>query len=106
LILNRLIEIWQEMFAIQLLDILSVTQCPIVLGVMRRSTGEEGWSLISEYEFKLLFKDDILIRTQEKLTRETFLRELIIFKEEFDHNEQLLVSCLHLFSYKKMNLLF
>ncbi|CAF3646735.1 unnamed protein product [Rotaria sp. Silwood1] len=87
---NRLIEIWQEIFATQLLDIMSVIQCPIVFGVMRRSAGEKGWPLISEYEFKLLLKDDILIQTQEKLTREAFLRELIIFKEEFDHNEQLL----------------
>ena len=54
-------QIWKELFSTQILDILSVKQCLILIGVMRRSTGEKGWSLISEYEFKLLFKDDILI---------------------------------------------
>ncbi|CAF4332233.1 unnamed protein product [Rotaria sordida] len=83
-------QIWKELFSTQLLDILSVKQCPILIGVMRRSAGEKGWSLIFEYEFKLLFKDDILIRIQEKSTREIFLRELIIFKEVCDDNEQLL----------------
>ncbi|CAF1071553.1 unnamed protein product [Rotaria sordida] len=89
---NRLIQIWEEMFSIQFLDILSVKSCPMLIGIMRRSAGEKGWSLISEYEFKLLFKDNTLIRIQEKSGRETFLRELIIFKEECDDNEQLLSS--------------
>jgi len=92
-----LIKIWEEIFSTQLWDIFSVKQCPILIGVMQRSPGEEDWSLISEYEFKLLFKNDTLVWTEEKLTRETFLRELIVFKEEFDDNEQLLVSVVHIF---------
>jgi hypothetical protein len=84
------------MFSTQLSDILSVKQCPILIGVVRRSPGEEDWLLISEYEFKLLFKDYTLVLTEEKLTRETFLRVLIIFKEECDDNEQLLVSVVHI----------
>ncbi len=90
-----LIKIWEEMFSTQLSDILSVKQCPIRIGVMRRSPGEEDWLLISEYEFKLLFKDYTLVLTEEKLTRETFLRVLIIFKEECDDNEQLLWFIFH-----------
>ncbi|CAF3689426.1 unnamed protein product [Rotaria sordida] len=45
-----------------------------------------------EYEVKLLFNGDTLTRTQERSTYETLLRELIIFKEEFDDNEQALIS--------------
>ncbi|CAF1373870.1 unnamed protein product [Rotaria sordida] len=45
-----------------------------------------------EYEVKLLFNGDTLTRTQERSTYETLLRELIIFKEEFDDNEQALVG--------------
>ncbi|CAF4036536.1 unnamed protein product [Rotaria sordida] len=43
-----------------------------------------------EYEVKLLLNGDTLTRTQERSTYETLLRELIIFKEEFDDNEQAL----------------
>jgi len=39
-----------------------------------------------------LLNGDTLTRTQEKLTCESLLRELINFKEEFDENEQDLVS--------------
>jgi hypothetical protein len=80
------------MFSTQFFDGLPAKQCPTVIGIMQRSAGEKGWPLISKYEFRLLLKDDTIIRTQEKVTRETFLRELIIFKEECDDNEQLLVS--------------
>ncbi|CAF1303550.1 unnamed protein product [Rotaria sordida] len=45
-----------------------------------------------EYEVKLLLNGDTLTRTQERSTYETLLRELIIFKEEFDDNEQALLS--------------
>ncbi|CAF1354839.1 unnamed protein product [Rotaria sordida] len=45
-----------------------------------------------EYEVKLLLNGDTLTRTQERSTYETLLRELIIFKEEFDDNEQALIS--------------
>ncbi len=85
--LNRLIQIWESMFSIQLLDVLSMKQCPMIIGVMRRSAGEKGWSIISDYQSKLLVNGDKLI-----LTREIFLQELITFKEECDDNEQILVS--------------
>jgi hypothetical protein len=64
----------------------------MLIGIMRRSPGEKGWAFSSEYAFKILLKSDTLTRTQEKSTRETLLRELIIFKEKCDENEQNLVS--------------
>ncbi len=82
-----MIQIWESMFSIQLLDVLSIKQCPMIIGVMRRSAGEKGWSIISDYQSKLLVNGDKLI-----LTREIFLQELITFKEECDDNEQILVS--------------
>jgi hypothetical protein len=63
----------------------------MLIGIMRRSTGETGWAFPSEYEFQTLLECDTLSRTQEKSTRETLLRELIVFKEKYDDNEQELV---------------
>jgi hypothetical protein len=80
------------MFSNQRLNIPSVEECPMLIGIMRRSAGENGWSFTSEYEFKSLLNGDTLLRTQEKSTRKTLLRELIIFKEKCDDNEQALVN--------------
>jgi len=88
------------MFSMQHLDLSSVEQCPMLIGIMRRSEGEKGWSITSDYEFKLLLTGDTLTRTSEKLTPETLLSELIIFKKKCDDNEQALVSLfviLHIF---------
>ncbi len=88
------------MFSIQKLDISSVEQCPMLIGIMRRFEGEKGSSLTSDYEFKSLLTGDTLTRTSEKSTRERLLRELIIFKKKCDDNEQALVSLfviLHIF---------
>ncbi len=62
----------------------------MLIGIMRRSAGEDGWA--SEYEFKILLKCATITRTREISTNETLLRELIIFKEKHDENEQNLVS--------------
>ncbi len=85
-------EVWNELFSNQPLDFFSTVQCPMLIGIMRRSAGEKGWAFTSEYAFKILLKNDTLTRTQEKTTRETLLRELINFKEKCDENEQALVS--------------
>jgi hypothetical protein len=62
----------------------------MLIGIMRRSAGEDGWA--SEYEFKILLKCTTITRTREISTHETLLRELIIFKEKYEENEQNLVS--------------
>ncbi len=64
----------------------------MLIGIMRRPNGEEGWAFTTKYQFESLLKCDTLTRTQEKPTREALLRELIIFKEKCDENEQALVS--------------
>ena len=71
--LNRLLEVWREMFLDQYLDISSVEQCPMLIGVMRRSAGETGWSFPSDYQFTVLLKNDTVLRTGEKPTREMLL---------------------------------
>ncbi|CAF3792056.1 unnamed protein product [Rotaria sordida] len=89
---NQLIQIWSEMFSIEFLNVSIAEQCPMLIGIMRRSARTKDWSLTGEYEVKLLLNGDTLTRTQERSTYETLLRELIIFKEEFDDNEQALIS--------------
>lgn len=92
LCLNRLTEIWENLFSTPFDDTFSLQQCPLLIGIMRSSDPEKCWSSISEYEFTLLLKNDTIIRTNAKSTRETLLCELIIFKEKCDENEQILVS--------------
>ncbi len=60
----------------------------MLIGIMKRSTGETGWEFPLEYEFQILLECDTLSRTQEKCTRENLLRELIVFKEKYHENEQ------------------
>ncbi len=91
--INRLIQIWREIFFTEFFNVSIAEQCPMLIGIMRRSAGARDWSLTSyEYEVEILLNGDTLTRTQEKLTCESLLRELINFKEEFDENEQALVS--------------
>jgi hypothetical protein len=87
-----LTKIWEEMFSTQLFNVISAEQCPMLIIIMRQSAGEQRWLSKSEYDFTSLLKGDTLTDTQEKSTCETLLRELIIFKEKCDDNEQTLVN--------------
>jgi len=80
------------MFPTQVSNSFSVEQCPMFIGIMRRSPRNKHWSKSSEYEFTSLIKDDVLIGADEKTAREILLHELIEFKEKYDENEQALVS--------------
>ena len=64
----------------------------MLIGIMRLYVENREDSLTSEYQFKVLLKGDILIRTREKSSRESVLNELSIFKQECNENEQALVS--------------
>ncbi len=89
---NRLIQVWNNLFSNQSVDFFSFERCPMLIGIMRRSAGEEGWACTSEYEFQLLMKNDTLTRTHNKTTRKTLLCELSNYKKKCDDNEQALVS--------------
>jgi hypothetical protein len=64
----------------------------MIIGVMRLFEEENNGMVTSEYQFKSLFKGDIVTRTQAKLSRETVFTELSFFKNECDANERDLVS--------------
>jgi hypothetical protein len=88
-----LIQIWREIFFTEFFNVSIAEQCPMLIGIMGRSAEAKDWSLTSgEYEVKILLNSDTLTRTHEKLTCDSLLRELINWKEEFDENEQALVS--------------
>ncbi|CAF3673148.1 unnamed protein product [Rotaria sp. Silwood1] len=87
---NRLIQVWEEMFSTQVLNVFPVQQYPMFIGIMRRSSRNKHWSKTSEYEFTSLIKDDVLIGADDKPAREILLHELIDFKEKYDENEQAL----------------
>ncbi|CAF1415231.1 unnamed protein product, partial [Rotaria sordida] len=87
---HMLIEIWKEMFSNRFPVDLTMKECPMLIGVMRRSSEEKDSCLASSYEFKILLKGDILMQTHRKLNLETLSDILFTFKEEFDENEQYL----------------
>ena len=60
---------WDDIFFNKLLNIVCEGQCPMLIGIVRRSAKEKDWTSKSEYQFKVLLKGDILIRTQEKSNR-------------------------------------
>jgi len=76
----------------------SENQCPMLIGIMRRSTGKKGWLSTFDYECTLLQQGDTLIRTGIKSTRARLVSELIGFKEQCDENEKDLVSGCYSFS--------
>lgn len=41
-------------------DEFSVEQCPMLIGIMRRSSEEKGWSLVSDYQFTSLLKGETI----------------------------------------------
>ncbi|CAF2768867.1 unnamed protein product [Rotaria sp. Silwood2] len=85
-----LIDIWRETFSSHFGIDLSMEECPMLIGVMRRASRDNNSFSICPYEFKILLEDDILMQTNIKFNRDAFLDMLITFKEEFDENEQYL----------------
>ncbi|CAF2642727.1 unnamed protein product [Rotaria sp. Silwood2] len=85
---TKLKEIWKEIFSDQFPCFFSYQQCPMLIGIMQRPTGEKGWLISSEYKYESLVEWNMLTRSSWKLNRETLKKELIIFKKEFDDNEQ------------------
>ncbi|CAF4653658.1 unnamed protein product [Rotaria sp. Silwood1] len=84
----KLIEIWREMFSSHFLVDLTMEECPMLIGIMRKSSGEKDSFSASQYEFKILLKGNILMHTHRILNLETLSDTLFTFKEEFDKNEQ------------------
>jgi hypothetical protein len=70
----RLIQIWKDLFPKESSLDFSMEQCPMLIGITKKS----------EYEFVSLLTKDTLIRTQEKFDRQSVLNELSLFREEFD----------------------
>ncbi len=91
--ISRLTNMWNEIFPIEPSLDFSVQQCPMLIGIMRRSVAKKDSSSISEYEFVQLLKGADLMRTKEKFSPTSVLKELSIFREECNDNEQALVSC-------------
>ncbi|CAF1142598.1 unnamed protein product [Adineta steineri] len=85
---NKLIQMWEEIFSNPLLNIHDTEQCPMLIGIMRRSAKDKYWTSKSEYQFKVLLKGDTLMCIQQKSNRERLLNELAIFKGECDRNER------------------
>ncbi|CAF1502492.1 unnamed protein product [Adineta ricciae] len=87
----RLSAIWKELFGCPLLADFSADKYPMLFGITRRLPGRKLWSLEIEYQFTSLMKSDKLIRTQEIVALDTFVSELITFKEQCDQIEQTLM---------------
>ncbi len=84
-------KIWEKLFSNQPIIDLCADECPMIIGITRRSLGENDSFLTSEYEFKVLLNGDSLIDTYE-----TLFNQLDEFREEFYENEAELVSVYYL----------
>jgi len=71
----------------------------MLIGIMQRSPRENDPFPESKYEYKELLKGNSLIHTPRKLNLETLFDQLVVFKEEFDENEQYLVSICYIILY-------
>ena len=89
---NRFKQKWIALFQAESAEMFVDNQCPILIGIMRRSTAESSWIFPSDYEFQVILKNDQITRTGECVTRATVLQELIDFKENYEKNEKDLVS--------------
>jgi len=89
-----LIKLWQEVFPLEKVEEFSIAGCPALIGITRLSYEEKNGPVSFDYQFISLLKGDTLTRTQNNVTREMLLNELVNFKEEYDENQQALVSFL------------
>jgi len=85
-------------FSTQFSTDFSVEECPMLIGIMHRSTVDNDWLSSIDYKCTLLQQGDTLSCIELKTNCERLLNELIVFKEQFDENEQNLVSDYHFFS--------
>ncbi len=89
-----MIELWQQVFPLEHLEEFSIDECPALIGITRLFYEEKDGPVSSDYQLKSLLKGDRLTRTQNNVTCEMLLNELVNFKEECDENLQALVSFL------------
>ncbi len=85
-------EVWKENFSEESLIDFSMDQCPMLIGIVRQVSMENN-SFI-KYQSEVLLIHDFLVRTNEEFDPEILLYQLIVFKKEFDKNEQYLVNIL------------
>lgn len=68
------------------------TRNTMLIGMIRPMADESHSISALDYECQVLVQDRKILRTEEDLTRETVLRELMIFKENHEKIERILVS--------------
>ncbi|CAF1075507.1 unnamed protein product [Adineta steineri] len=81
---------WKEMFSSPFNLTFPFNQYPMIIGIMKLFEKNKGGLVTPQYEFIPLLNGDILARTQAKISREGFLKELALFQQEFVANEQAL----------------
>ncbi|CAF1271438.1 unnamed protein product [Adineta steineri] len=81
---------WKEMFSSPFNLTFPFNQYPMIIGIMKLFEENKGDLVTPQYEFIPLLNGDILTRTQAKISREGFLKELVLFQQEYVANEQAL----------------
>jgi hypothetical protein len=80
------------MFSDEFVINFSMEECPMLIGILRRPSQEDDPFVEPSYEFEILLMGDRLVRSSEQLNLESLFDQLIVFKEEFDENEENYVS--------------
>jgi len=80
------------MFSDEFVINFSMEECPMLIGILRRPSQEDEPFVEPSYEFEILLMGDRLVRSSEQLNLESLFDQLIVFKEEFDENEENYVS--------------
>jgi hypothetical protein len=92
--LNRLTKKWEDIFSQEDFIDFSSKQYPMLIGITRQPSGRDDPFIEPSYKFEVLLSGHDLVRTSELLNLEGLLYQLIIFKKEFDENEENFVSVL------------
>lgn len=89
--MSRLLNVWQDMFPTNTVDIFSTQRCPMLIGIMRGSPVRIFDPLNPAFRYEILLENDSIRKTKERSSLMSVSRELGDFKREFDQNEKILV---------------
>ena len=91
LFLFRLCTLWKQIFGTSLVNHLSETNFPLLIGVKHEIAQIDQWFATPKYQYEFLVKGNQLPRYHQTITLQPFLDELKTFRLSFDKIEQKLV---------------
>lgn len=85
-------EFWQEMFLDEFSDDFFINEGSLMIGIMRNFPYQTNELIKYAYDFTTLLKSDTLTGKSKSCMYESALKELNLFKKQWDKREYNLVS--------------